>query len=343
MGQGTKETRNGKRWFAVLTLLNSSWIFYIYLAVTHIGTFEPAKLSRALLGAAERPYAYRALVPLLAKVLAPLVPCSFEAMFTALPSPITVTYHALSEGGYPREATIVMLIMYSSLVGFAYAEKSFLYNLGAQSREQFLLPLFAQILIVPFSLLFGFYYDLPQILLVTLTLICMLQARWDKYIVTFGLASLNKETSLFLLLVFIVYYRSRLPRKHFLQLFIVQTVIYGLIRGALLYTYHNNAGITTASTFSYHYRQYTSYPSTLLFTILFFVGIGFLIWKGWDRKHPFLQATLVIPLMILILFFISGMPMEFRVFLDALPSLTLLIVSPSMQSQTNREIETLKL
>jgi hypothetical protein len=317
--------------FVILALLNSIWIFYVYLSVAHIGVFEPAKLSRVLLGTAERPYAYRVLVPFLTKIVAPIVPDGIIRLFSGLPYPLTNTFEVLRQGGYGREAAVVLTLMFLSLVGFAYAEKNFLKHLSAGSVEQFLLPFFAQLLILPFSLLFGYYYDLTQILLVALTLNFMLQARWTAYLVLFALASLNKETTSLLVVVFVIYHVRRLPRKKFLELLGMQTILYALVRGSLLYLYRNNPGTQAFFTLRDHYRQYAAQPALLLYTLLFFIVLGILIARSWKQQHPFLQASLALPLLLLALFFISGMPMEFRVFLDALPVLALLLVSPKTQ------------
>jgi hypothetical protein len=320
-------------WFTVLAVLNSTWIFYVYLSVAHIGVFEPAKLCRVLVGTAERPYTYRVLVPFLTKVIAPIIPNGIVRAFRDLPSPIRNTFEVLRQGSYDREAVVALTLMFLSLVGFAYAEKNFLKQLGARSEEQFLLPFFAQLLILPFSLLFGYFYDLPQIFLVTITLNLMLQARWTAYLVMFALASLNKETTILLVVIFVIYDIQRLPRNKFLELLGMQTIIFGLVRGSLLYLYRNNAGTQAFFTVSDHYRQYAVQPALLLYTLLFFVVLGILIARSWNRQHPFLQASLALPLLILGLFFISGMPMEFRVFLDSLPVLALLLVSPRTKAQ----------
>lgn len=326
--RGATENRYGKFLFGVLVLLNSLWIFYIYLSITKIGTFEPAALSKVLEGTAERPYVLRYFIPLLAKALSPLLPSAFVEWFASAPFPFKDSIEILSGGVYFSEAITVLILMFISLVGFAYAEKQFLTHLGAHPREQFVLPLLAQIFILPSSLFFAYYYDLPQVFLITLNLIFLYERNWKKYFITFALASLNKETSLFLIPLFIIYYLPRLPRKTFIELLVTQTAIYALIRVVLLYIFRSNAGAPAFLTLSNHYKQYSAYPSTLIFTVLFFSIIGFLVLRGWQRKHAFLRATSVIACLILILFFTSGMPMEFRVFLDALPALAILIFPP---------------
>ena len=323
------ESSRGKFIFAILVLLNSIWIFYAYLSVTQMGTFEPAKLSRALEGTAERPYAYRELVPLLARGLALFFPTALVESFSGAPYPIRKTFAALSEGRYQREAAAVLLLILFSLLGFAYAQRFFLRTLGlTDSREQLILPLLAQILILPFTIFFGYIYDIPQVLLMTLCLIFLLQRRWIAYFLALALASLNKETSVLIILVFIIYYWPRLPRNSLINLLLAQTVIYAAIRAVLLYVYRDNPGAPMLITLRTHYEQYLAYPPSILITLVFFAPLIFLMLRKWKRKHAFLQAGLAMFVALLGLFFVAGMPVEFRVFLDALPIVAALIYIP---------------
>jgi hypothetical protein len=309
----------------------------MYLSVTQMGTFEPAKLSRALEGTAERPYAYRELVPLLARGLAPIVPARLAASFSGAPYPIRKTFAALSEGGYQREAAAVLLLIFFSLLVFAYAQRYFLRTLGLMApQEQLILPLLAQILILPFTIFFGYIYDIPQVLLITLCLAFLLRRRWIAYVLALALASLNKETSVLVILVFMIFYWTRLPRRMFISLLVAQTAIYAVIRAILVYIYRDNPGAPMFITLRTHYEQYLAYPPSILITLVFFVPLIFLMLRGWKHKHAFLQAGSVMFLILLGLFFVAGMPVEFRVFLDALPIIAVLIYVPTVKEPALR-------
>lgn len=318
--------------FAVLALVNSVWVFLTYLSINRIGTLEPATLAKTLEATAERPYIYRVLLPLLSQVFAPVVPDRLIDWLHTAPSSLQNSFGWLSIGGYERQAAVILALMFLSLVGFAFAERKLLQVLGAGTKEQYVLALLAQMLVLPFSFQFSYYYDLPQVLFVALCLIFLYQQKWRNYILTVAVASFNKETAVFLVAVFFLYYRKRLPLRQFLELLFAQVGIYAVIRVSLLYLFRNNPGTAVLLTLEGHYRQYITYPSTLVFTLLLFALIGFLLARDWRRKHPFLRATFVIPVLILVLFFTSGMPMEFRVFLDALPALVILGFPPSDRS-----------
>jgi hypothetical protein len=327
--------------FVTLVLLNSAWIFYAYLAVTQMGTFEPAKLSRLLEGTAERPYVYRQLMPLLARSLSPVIPQALAEMLSSAPFPIRKTFEALSEGGYHRAAAVVLTLIFFSLVGFAYAQRYFLTTLGlTSSSEQLSLPLLAQVMILPFTIFFGYIYDLPQVLLLTLCLAFLLERRWPGYFIALALASLNKETTVLVIPVFIIYYWSRLPRRTFITLLLAQGGVYAVLRFVLLYLYRDNPGTPMLITLRMHYEQYVAYPPSVLITLVFFAPLIYLMLRGWKHKHPFLRAGFVMFVMLLGLFFLAGMPVEFRVFLDALPVIAALIYMPPIVDPAAASVKT---
>jgi hypothetical protein len=325
--------------FAITAVVNSTWVFLSYLSVNRIGTLEPATLARTLEATAERPYIYRVLIPLLSQIFAPLIPGKWIDWLHRAPTSIQNSFGWLSDGGYERQAAVILILIFLSLVGFAFAERKLLQALGTGTKEQYVLALLAQILILPFSIQFSYYYDIPQVLLVTLCLLFLYQQQWWQYILTLAIASFNKETSLFLIAVFCIYYLPRLPLRKFIELLFAQAAIYATIRASLFYIFRNNPGTAVPLTWEDHYRQYASVPSSMIFTLIFFCLIGFLLTREWRRKHEFLRATIVIPALILILFFTSGMPMEFRVFLDALPALVILGFPQSGASSATTETE----
>jgi hypothetical protein len=314
--------------FRILAVINSTWIFYIYLSCTSIGLFRPAALSRVLEGTAERPYIYRVLIPVLAKSFASFIPLSVEGWFANAPLVLKDVFERLKGGMYPREATIVLVAMFLSLVGFVLAEKIFLADLGFNDKEQLVLSLVIQSFILPFNMFTGYYYDLPQLFLITLSLLFMYRRNWGIYFIVFELASLNKETSLFLIMVFAIYYWQRLTRTDFFKLLTTQIIVYGFVRMLILYPFQNNPGSPILWTLPAQYNKYVESPYALIFTLLYFSTVILLVLRKWNWKHEFLRAASVTGLIILVLFFFSGTVMEFRIFLDAWPALGILVFAP---------------
>lgn len=322
-----------KTLFFLSVTANSILVFYVYLIVSRIGASQLASFADLLTGTAARPYVYRLLVPLLVKIISPFIPPTLPQWnLGALPA-FQKVFYQLNGDQYPREVTICLIIMFLSLAGFAYAERGFLNDLGFSARDQFILPLIAQILILPFTVHFAYIYDLPQILLITLSLRMLCRQKWASYLFWLAIATLNKETSLLLIIVFMLYYWTRVTHRAYFAILSTQGIIYILIRAILFELYQNNPGENIVWAFSYHYVQYTTEPITLIFTVILFATIAFLMVRNWYEKHEFLRTATIMPLLILGLFFVGGMPMEFRVFLDALPVMAVMIFPPKLQEK----------
>lgn len=313
--------------YFLITLVISAGIFVTYLSLNHLGGSEYGDFSRALEGTAFRPAAYRLLVPALAKAGANFIPSEVLDKFASLPQGtiISQTLAQLSNEKYFGEAIGALLVMYSSVVGFVLVEKALLKELGYSVKEQLVLPILLACLILPFSVHFAYVYDLPQVFLFALCILFLYRRNWAAYLVFLMVSLLNKETSFFLIIIFAVYYFQRLPRREFTLLLGAQFVIFVALRAVIMYIYRNNPGVTIFWSIQYHLDQYTKYPSTLIFTLILFGVILFLMGKDWQRKPIFLcYASSIFPLT-LVLFFLAGMPMEFRVFLDILPVLGIML------------------
>lgn len=309
--------------FALTAIMNSLWIFYIYLSIAPTGSYPPADFSKILEGTADRPFVSRILTPLLARFFSPLVPQALLERFAVAPLPIQTLFEKLSGSAYQREAAITILLMFFSLIGFAYAQRELTRSLSMNKIEQFILPLFAQILILPFTFRFAYYYDLPQIFLITFSLNFLHRRNWWAYLILFAIATLNKELSFTLIPVYGVYFFQRLPSKEFIRVLSWQIVIYLLIRIPMLIYFSSNNGSSAPLMLAFHYYRYTTDAIVLGYTLAFFGVIGFFIVRKWGQMDSFLRAGLMIFVIIFVLFFISGTPLEFRVFLDALPVLAI--------------------
>lgn len=317
--------------FAAITICLSIVVFLAYLANTSVGAFQPASLSRVLEGTAIRPYTYRILVPALARFLAPVITREIIDWCANSTSAVRVTFDRLSDGGYEREAIVVLAIMLVSLAGFAFAERTLLTELGYGKREQFVWPLAILLMVLPVTLFTGFYYDFPQLLLVTINLSLMYRRNWPGYLFFLGVANLNKETSIFLVAIFIVHYWKRLPRREFLEVLAWQAVVCGVVRGTIHFWFGSNPGAAIFFTLPDQIDLFRAHPLGLVFTVLYLSLATYLVLRRWAQKNEFLRSGSILAVIILGLFFTSGYPLEFRVFLDALPILGIMFFSPPVQ------------
>ncbi len=307
--------------YAALALVISAGVFITYLSINRFGDSEIGGFAKTLEGTAFRPGVYRLLVPALARAGANVVPSRMVDFFRNLPpgTGIKQAFDQLSNGTYFGEAISALLLIYLSVAGFIFVEKRFVKELGYSLKEQLVLPIALAILILPFSVFFAYVYDLPEVFLFAICALFLYQRRWPAYLVFLAISLLNKETSAFLILIFAIYYFPRLPRREFITLFAAQAGIFVALRALIMYLYRDNPGVSIFWSLQYHIDQYTKYPSTLLVTLILFGVMAFLMLKDWQRKPVFLRyASLIFPLT-LVLFFVAGMPMEFRIFLDSLP------------------------
>lgn len=302
--------------YLILIVTLSMGIFLAYLSIANLDGF-PGMLE----GTALRPSIYRVLVPTLARAGANLIPSQAIELFrnASYETILTEAFHPLSAGKYFGEAICALLLIYLSVAGFLVVEKSLLKDLGYSSEEQLILPIVLAVMILPLSVHFAYVYDLPQVFLFATCLLFLYRRNWTAYLVFLAISLLNKETSFFLIIIFAMYYFQRLPRTKFTLLLGTQLGIFVTFRAVITYIYRNNPGVAIFWSTKYHIDQYTNYPSTLIVTIVLFGAILFMIFKDWQRKPVFLRYASSVFFLMLILFFLAGMPMEFRVFLDILP------------------------
>lgn len=307
--------------YSLVSLLATTLIFSSYLSINTINSTNVGGFVDLLKGTAERPYIYRVLPPLLAKMGAHILPKPFTSMLIDLPQQNVwaKALQNLSAGKYYAEAFCVLTLMYLALAGFMLAEKLLLEKLGYPLTWQYVLPPAMAVLSLPFSVYFAYVYDLPQMFLFAVSVFLLFQKQWAAYIIILAITTLNKETSFCLILIFTLYYFNRLPRRSYYTLLTLQLATFLSLRAIIMYIYRDNPGGAIKFSLNDHFQQYIAYPPALVFTILFFGLMIFLIFKDWERKPIFLRYASLTFFLVMGLFFIGGMPMEFRIFLDVYP------------------------
>lgn len=166
-------------------------------------------------------------------------------------------------------------------------------------------------------------YDFPTLFLHTLALYFLARSDLAKYLLTFVLASLSKETSLFLLIFFAVQFWN-IGRKRFLLLMALQIAAYVVIRLTLMVVFWTNPGAPVEFHFWDHVNAYLQNPIGTFFLLASLAGLAALFTSRALGQCSFLRnalATIGGPSLLLYLFF--GMPFEVRVFLEAYPSIFL--------------------
>lgn len=311
-------------------------LFAYFCRTSGVGGHGPAKVSRILTGTADRPYAFRVLLPVIANGLAPLLdPHLALAIGTKSEVLLGDRFFTsrMSGATYPSQAALILGTMYLSLVGFAVALHYLAKELGYAAWVQYAAPpalLVGSILFMNY----GYIYDFSALFLFSLSLLLMLQKRWASYLVAFAAATLNKETSVFLVPTFILFYFGRMLRRRFFLLGAAQIVVYGAIQGGIRYAFRNNPG----STLQWHlpdqlkalHEAAANSPMTLALIGALVVTIAVFVGYGWKRKPQFLRASLWLAPIFIALFVTGGFPGEIRTMLEIYPIVALLMLPPQL-------------
>jgi len=280
--------------FVLFLITTAVFGVYILLAIqNHFPQIEPI-----INGTEARPYVYRVLP-------------SFIVMI------ISTTF-----GISPYLSSIIM--MYISLIGFSFTILV-LARLFLPASHVRSITLFAPIGLLPFLIYQRKIYDFPILFIFTLALYYLAKNNLVKYILIFAIATLTKETSIFLLIFFLLQFRN-IGSKNIIFWGILQIFIYSVIRLGVIYLFRNNSGTIIESHLKEHLNTYLQFPELAM--ILFFILLttaGTILLKTQDNTNFLRNSLIAIGSPTFILYLLSGMPFEIRVFLEAYPSAFLLI------------------
>ena len=319
-------------WLTLLLL--AAAVFVFFLQHSGIGLWEPESFGLAIAGTAPRPYVYRVLLPLAANLLAPLLgPAVSQGMARFWESLIGARLYLtqLDGGTYPGQVAIMLSLMYASLLGFAVSVWLLLREFGYAPAVRYLHPPVLMVGSLSFFWGFGNYYDLPLLFLFTVGLFIMGRQRWVTYLLVFSLATLNKETSVLLYLVFAAYYFGRLARSSFLRLSVWQLGLFAILQGLVRWAFRGNSGsgvewhlgdqITRAG-------EILGNPAYSLAWLAAVAVLAFMVYRGWARKPDLMRCALwILPVLVGSAAFL-GSPLELRALLELLPVVGILILPP---------------
>lgn len=277
--------------FVLTTLL---FILYLHLSVND--RFSP--FLSPFDQTAQRPFVYRVLPSLI---------IDFLSFLTGTPSTICA-----------------ILLMYFSLLGF-FAVYSLLVKLFIPKINLFFSLVFPAIGLIPFLIQSRHVYDFPLLLLYTFAYYLLEKREFGKYTVIFLLASLTKETALFLVLFFALHFRG-LTKKQYFATLVRQALIFGLVRGILMIAFLDNPGSMVQYHFIDHIHSFFVHPFAAigfyaLIILIFVLGLTYRGTHASFIKDAFLAIG--IPIAALYMFF--GVPFEIRVFLELFPVIALLL------------------
>lgn len=277
--------------YALVLLLITTSIFVIYIllsAQNHFPQIEPM-----INGTAARPFVYRVLPSFIIKILS--ITLGISSYLSAI------------------------IIMYISLIGFSFTLMA-LAKIFLPLSYASAIALLAPIGLLPFLIYQRHIYDFPTLLVFTLALYFLARNNLGMYILIFTIATLTKETSIFLFVFFLIQFSS-IGAKRILLWSAAQIFIYAILRLGTVFLFRNNAGGMMEFHLDDHLNMYRQYPEyTVILFLLLFTIAGTAILQKEDKTNFLRNSAIAIGGPTFVLYLLSGMPFEMRIFLEAYPS-----------------------
>lgn len=296
-------------------------------------------------GTAWKPFVYRVLIPKTTRAIVEATPqgwqqgindslysIKFNPAFDGIRSlfPWLKDVYPDPNRIYPR--AVMTLLIYGCLWGYIWAMYQFAGAMfPGNTAVQLFTPIFGMLIIPSFSWQFEYVYDIPVLFLSTTCYYLMATNRFKPYIIFFTLAVLNKESSVYILLLFGLWFFNRLDHKRFVILWTAQCLIYALIKATVTMIYlrnpgwyleHNVTWVMTSDLFSR-----SGYTRILMIALTFF-----LLTFRWQEKPLFLKYIFWVAPFFYAAYVMFGVPGEYRVFFDMLPPMILLGVHTLIDS-----------
>jgi len=283
-------------------------------------------------GTAPRPFVHRALVPTLVRLGAGALPAGWKQAIDA-----GIARHVSPRirqqkwpGGHECEFALALALVVLSLLGFMLALRRLIREFyRASPWVSGLLPVVAVWLLpVFFSAGTHFVYDFPALFLFTLLLLFMWRRSWCWFYPVYVLALLNKETAVFVTLVFAFHFRSRLPRREFHAHLFSMFGLFFLIKSGLSLAFAGNPG----PLLEWHLRDnlFALITPFSLGAASDFALVLLLTFHDFRQKPRFLRDALVIAVPLLALQVPFGVWGEIRVYYEVYPALFLLMAHSAL-------------
>lgn len=308
-------------------------VFSMFLQVG-INLFKPAKFGNMVYGKASKPYVYRALLPIGIRIVSSILPAETknkinEKTWNNKAFKLLNNTKWRWEKHLLTEYLIGCILMYLSLTGFFFAFR-YLFKTVYEAPDK-LLDLTSLVTLLGLPIMFqytSFIYDFGTLFLFTLGLALMARKKWTSFLVVYTLACFNKETTILLTMLFIIYFYCipgmRLEKPAFIKILSAQIAIYIVVRAILNFYFYDTPGrflLDAVGILTKHNLAMSPYS----IEALAYLFITLMVLYKWEEKPAFLKYGLWIlpPLLLLCLFF--GYFDELRDYYEAYPIVLLLI------------------
>ena len=286
-------------------------------------------------GSGEKPFIYRALLPQLANMVTMLTPQAVvqdvgQFALTLWDMPQMRKMYILDDRIGPRQKvppydaykmTVYIVLMYAAYVAYALLlEKLVLEFFPGHALFALIAPVYGLFITVPYIDSDFHGYDFPSLMFCALMLLYMHRQQWNKYLLCLALASLNRETAIFLIGAFFVCYRGQLPKATFARLLFSQAAIWAIIIVAVRLAYIHNPDWPRPERPYVIADEIRNFGSGKMMQLLALWGLLAYRWEQIPRLLK--NIAWLLPLNIA-LYLAVGMFREYRVFFDIFPFITL--------------------
>jgi hypothetical protein len=335
-------------------LLATLFIFTMWLIdtrpVINLNSYEKARFVAMLQGSAFKPFVYRRLVPAGVNALRRLIPDSTNAVqivgrvYREFPEMWRVMLYLGWEHAFLTEYAIAALLMYLSLLGFAIALRRLSGLLYRGPTWQADLMALGGVLMLPVFFLQGthYIYDLPALFFFTLGFLFLVRDHLLAYYLVLSVGMWNKETLAALCLIFLLRYwphrgRTSLGWPRFLAHLAAQGAITVGVKAYLWLRFRSNPGNFLEFHLWTNLHESLTHPWALP-GALATVAVILLVVRAWrDKPLALRQGLIVLPPLVL-LYIVSGIYQEMRIFYEAYP-IVWLLVCPSLAAIAGWRIE----
>lgn len=283
---------------AIIFLLIASLFAFHFAQVRFYINYEyqRATLAQLLDGIADKPFQYRILIPFLVNQLSSLLEFSPKSLFQII--------EVLS--------TFFLIITFRNL-------------LLAITKNRIKSTLFAYslIIILPFNFLIPLtpYYpsDIPSILFITIGYFLLYKNKMGFYYLILFIGTFNRETTVLLILIFILNYWRKGINVNFILHILLQLTTWLGIKLLLFYVFKDNGGNVFEDHIIKNINQMLSpkfYP--YLFSSMGYIWILTIVFYGYI-KDKFVKNSLTVAIPFVVGMFIIGNIAELRIYGDLIP------------------------
>lgn len=298
-----------------------------------------AYFSKMMEGTAWRPFVYRVLVPKTAYIMGRLTPEVIQNTVVGQVQRFSKRHHELLLGKNPDyrfEYLFVVGWITLALGLTALVWKNSLAILMKYPEHiSFLIPVLGILGTAPILLLYGPYvYDTTTLLLFSIAVYALMTRNRKIFYPTLLLSILNKETSLLLIVLFVISFYRTTPRKQMVAEAALQFLAWGSWRYFLTTLYAANKGVDAEFHLLDYNLPFFTYFSLKHIRFWFTIGaVVLLVGYHWRSKPILLRGLFVASCALLLpLHILFGWIDEFRALLELYPTVFLLSTPALLQS-----------